>query len=36
MKQYGVDEHTALAALAAEHAGFKPQDVINHLKQGAK
>jgi hypothetical protein len=36
MKQYGVDEHTALAALAAEHAGFKPQDVINHLKQGTK
>lgn len=36
MQQYGVDENTALAALAAEHQGFPPQDVINHLKQGGR
>lgn len=36
MQQYGVDENTALAALAAEHAGLPPEDVINHLKSGAK
>lgn len=32
MKQYGVDESTALAALAAEHQGYAPEDVINHLQ----
>lgn len=36
MQEYGVDENTALAALAAEHQGFPKQDVINHLKSGAK
>lgn len=36
MQQYRVDENTALAALAAEHQGFPPQDVINHLKQGGR
>jgi UDP-N-acetylmuramyl tripeptide synthase len=33
MEEYGVDENTALAALAAEHQGFPPEDVINVLKQ---
>jgi len=32
MKQYGVDEQTALTALAAEHAGLPPEDVIAHMK----
>lgn len=32
MKQYGVDEQTALTALAAEHQGLPAEDVINHLK----
>lgn len=38
MEQYGVDETTALTALAAEAQGFRPEDVIKHLqslKQGA-
>jgi len=33
MEEYGVDENTALAALAAEHQGFPPEEVINVLKQ---
>lgn len=32
MEQYGVTEDDALAALAAEHAGFDPADVIDVLK----
>lgn len=33
MKQYGVDETTALTALAAEAQGFPPEDVIAHLQK---
>ena len=33
MSEYGVDENTALAALAAENNGFNPEDVINHLRK---
>jgi hypothetical protein len=33
MKQYGVDESTALTALAAEHAGLPVEDVIAHMQQ---
>jgi len=33
MKQYGVDENTALTALAAEHAGFPVQDVIAEMQR---
>ncbi len=39
MEQYGVDENTALAALAAERQGFPPEDVMAHLQkltQGAQ
>lgn len=36
MKQYGIDENTALAALAAEAQGFPPEDIIYHLKQGGR
>lgn len=36
MEQYNVDENTALVALAAEAQGYPPEDVINHLKSGAK
>jgi len=32
MQQYGVDETTALTALAAEHQGFPAEDVIAHLQ----
>lgn len=32
MQEYGVDENTALAALAAEAQGFPPEDVIAHLQ----
>lgn len=35
MQHYGVDEHTALTALAAEHAGLPVEDVIAHMTQGA-
>lgn len=36
MQQYGVDENTALAALAAEHQGFPIEDIIAVIKkQGA-
>lgn len=37
MQQYGVDETTAITALAAEAQGYPPEDVVNHLKtlQGA-
>ena len=34
MKHYGVDERTALAALAAEHNGMDPQQVIQQLTGG--
>lgn len=33
MQQYGVDEQTALTALAAEHAGLPVEDVIAHMQQ---
>ncbi len=33
MEQYGVDENTALAALAAERQGFPPEDVMAHLQK---
>lgn len=37
MQEYGVDENTALTALAAEHAGFPPEDVIAEMmKQSGK
>lgn len=36
MKQYGVNEHTALTALAAEHAGYPIEDIIAKLKDYAK
>lgn len=36
MQQYGVDEQTALAALAAEHQGFPAEDVIAHLQKTAQ
>ncbi len=32
MEEYGVDEQTALTALAAEHQGYPAEDVINHLR----
>ena len=32
MQQYGVDETTAITALAAEAQGYPPKDVVNHLK----
>jgi hypothetical protein len=32
MAEYGVDENTALAALAAEHQGFPAEDVMAHLQ----
>jgi NACalpha-BTF3-like transcription factor len=32
MQHYGVDENTALTALAAEHAGLDPQAIIDHIK----
>lgn len=32
MKEYGVDEQTALAALAAEHQGYDPKVVIEALQ----
>lgn len=35
MQQYGVDEETALTALAAEHAGLPVEDVIAHVKEVA-
>jgi hypothetical protein len=35
MQEYGVDESTALAALAAEAQGFPPEDVIAHLQKVA-
>ena len=35
MEQYGVDENTAMTALAAEHQGFPSEDVINELKKRA-
>lgn len=33
MKEYGVDEDTAITALAAEHQGFPKEDVIAELKK---
>lgn len=33
MDEYGVDENTALAALAAEHQGYPVEDVIAHLQE---
>lgn len=33
MQEFGVDEQTALTALAAEHAGFPAEDVIAQLQQ---
>jgi hypothetical protein len=33
MQQYGVDETTALTALAAEAQGYPPEDVIAHLQK---
>jgi hypothetical protein len=33
MKEYGVDENTALAALAAEHQGLPINDIIDKLKE---
>lgn len=33
MQQYGVDEQTALTALAAENAGLPPEDVMAYLAQ---
>lgn len=35
MEQYGVDENTALTALAAEHQGYDPKAIIAHLKKQA-
>lgn len=32
MQQYGVDENTAITALAAEAQGYPNEDVISHLK----
>lgn len=32
MQEYGVDEQTALTALAAEAQGFPPEDVVAHLQ----
>src|SRR6185369_11193837 len=34
MKEYNVDEPTALAALAAEHQGYPKEDIIMHLQNG--
>lgn len=36
MKQYHVDEHTALTALAAEHQGYPIEDIVAKLKDYAK
>lgn len=33
MEEYGVDENTALAALAAEHQGFAIEDIVATLQQ---
>lgn len=33
MEQFGVDEPTALTALAAEHAGLPVEDVIAHMQE---
>lgn len=33
MQEYGVDENTALAALAAEHQGFPVEDIITTLQK---
>lgn len=35
MQHYGVDENTALTALAAEHAGYDPKQIIDHLSKQA-
>jgi len=32
MQEYGVDEQTAITALAAEAQGLNPDDVIKHLQ----
>lgn len=36
MKQFGVDENTAMAALAAEAQGYPVEDVIAHLEKGGR
>lgn len=33
MEQYGVDENMALTALAAEHQGYDPEEIIKHLQK---